>query len=170
MIRPIPESLLPIFGEKFKNTDFSPIGLEENPTKMVEKYQEIVEKLVTKIFPLKAITISSEDQVWFNEELRALRRTKMREYARHGKSQKYCEIKEKFDKKFLNEIQKYKKKIELEILEGKRGSYYPAIKKLGLRPGETSQPSFQLPQHVENNMSATDSVEILADYFSSISQ
>ena len=170
MIRPIPESLLPTFGEKLISTDFSPICIEENPTKMVEKYQEIVEKLVTKIFPLKAITVSSEDQVWFTEDLRALRRTKMREYARHGKSQKYCEIKEKFDKKFLNEIQKYKKKIELEVLEGQRGSYYPAIKKLGLRPGETSQPTFQLPQHVENNLSATASVEILADYFSSISQ
>ena len=32
------------------------------------------------------------------------------------------------------------------------------------------QPTFQLPQHVEKNMSTKDSVEILADYFSSISQ
>ena len=170
IIRPIPESLLPAFGEKLKSIDFSPISLEESPTKMVEKYQDIIEKLVASVFPLKSITISSEDQVWFTEDLRALRRTKMREYARHGKSKKYCELQEKFDAKFLNEIQKYKKKIELEVLEGKRGSYYPAIKKLGLRPGETPQPSFQLPQHAENNLSASDSVEILADYFSSISQ
>ena len=54
----------------------------------------------------------------------------MREYERHGKSPKYCELKAKFESKFLNEIQKYKQKIELEVLEGKRGSYYPSIKKL----------------------------------------
>ena len=41
MIRPIPESLLPAFGEKLKSTDFSPIYLQENPTKMIEKYQQI---------------------------------------------------------------------------------------------------------------------------------
>ena len=73
----------------------------------------------------------------------------MREYEKHGKSQKYCDLQEKFDKKFQIEIQKYKQKVELEVLEGKRGSYYPAIKKLGLRPGEMSQPTFQLPEYVE---------------------
>ena len=170
LIRPIPESLLPSFEKKLSSTDFSQICTEENSTKMVQKYQEIINELVTEIFPLKSINISSQDQAWFNEDLRALRRTKMREYERHGKSPKYCELKAKFESKFLNEIQKYKKKIELEVFEGKRGSYYPSIKKLGLRPGENLQPTFQLPQHVEKNMSTKDSVEILADYFSSISQ
>ena len=122
------------------------------------------------MFPLKSITISSQDQVWFTEELRALRRSKMREYDRHGKSQKYSELKEKFDQKFQNEIRKYRQKVELEVLEGKRGSYYPAIKKLGLRPWDTPQPTFQLPDYVERKLSASESVEILADYFSSISQ
>ena len=56
------------------------------------------------------------------------------------------------------------------VVEGKRGSYYPALKKLGLRPGETNHPCFQLPEHVENKFSASQSVEIMAKYFSSISQ
>ena len=169
-IRPIPESLLPVFGEKLKTTDFSSILSEENSSKIVEKYQEKFQKIVTETFPLKTITISSQDQVWFTEELRAIRRTKMREYEKHGKSQKYCDLQEKFDKKFQIEIQKYKQKVELEVLEGKRGSYYPAIKKLGLRPGEMSQPTFQLPEYVERNLSASESVELLANYFSTISQ
>ena len=70
----------------------------------------------------------------------------------------------------MNEIKKYKQKIEFEVMEGKRGSYYSAIKKLGLRPGETTQPSFQLPEHVESKLSSLESVELIADYFSSISQ
>ena len=106
LIRPIPESLLPSFEKKLSSTDFSQICTEENSTKMVQKYQEIINELVTEIFPLKSINISSQDQAWFNEDLRALRRTKMREYERHGKSPKYCELKAKFESKFLNEIQK----------------------------------------------------------------
>ena len=42
-IRPIPESLLPEFGEKLKSTDFSPIKTEENSTKMVEKFQNTIQ-------------------------------------------------------------------------------------------------------------------------------
>ena len=94
----------------------------------------------------------------------------MREYTRHGKSEKYIELKAKFDRKFQNEVEKYKQKIEFEVTEGKRGSYYPALKKLGLRPGEASHPSFQLPQHIENKLSPAESVEVMAEYFSNISQ
>ena len=57
-----------------------------------------------------------------------------------------------------------------EVTEGKRGSSYPAIKKLGMRPGETSHAQFQLPAHVEKNCSSAQSAEIIAEHFSSISQ
>ena len=62
-------------------------------------------------------------------------------------TQKYINLKNKFDIKFRQEFFKYKAKIELEVTEGKRGSSYFAIKKLGLRPGEISHPEFQLPEH-----------------------
>ena len=127
-------------------------------------------KLVEETFPLKSILISGEDKVWFTEELRALKRSRLREYTRHGKSEKYSELKAKFDKKFENEFKKYLAKIELEVTEGKRGSAYSALKKLGLRPGEISQPVFQLPQHVGNNLTMAESAEIIADFFSSVSQ
>ena len=169
-IRPIPESLLPGFEEKLQQLDFSPVILEPNANQMVEKYQQIVQKIVEETFPLKSIKISDQDKPWFTEELRALKRNRMREYERHGKSAKYFDLKEKFKRKLENEVEKYKLKIELEVTEGKRGSYYPAIRKLGLRPGEVSQPSFQLPQHVENKLSPSESVELLAEYFSNISQ
>ena len=54
--------------------------------------------------------------------------------------------------------------------QGKRGSSYSVIKKLGLRPGEVLQPSFQLPNHIMNDYSPAESAEILAEYFSSVSQ
>ena len=58
----------------------------------------------------------------------------------------------------------------LEVTEGRRGSSYPAIKRLGMRPGETSHAQFQLPGHVEMNCSSAQSAEIIAEHFSHISQ
>ena len=57
-----------------------------------------------------------------------------------------------------------------EVTEGKRGSSYPAIKRLGRRPGEQPHAQFNLPGHVENNYSPEQSAEILAQHFSHISQ
>ena len=130
-IRPVPESLLQVFAEKLSKADFSLVFTQLTPTLMVAEYQEMMNKMVTETFPLKTITISGDDQVWFNEELRALKRTRLREYNRHGKTEKYQNLQSKFDIKFKNEFLKYKTKIELEVTEGKRGSSYSAIKKTG---------------------------------------
>ena len=169
-IRPIPESLLEVFGHKLTSAEFNHVYTQPNPTAMVAEFQEKMTKMVEETFPLKSILISGEDQVWFTEELRALKRSRLREYTRHGKSEKYTELKLKFDKKFENEFKKYQAKIESEVTEGKRGSAYSALKKLGLRPGEVSQPLFQLPQHVNNNLTLAESAEKIADFFSSVSQ
>ena len=169
-IRPIPESLLIEFGEKLSKTDFSLVYNQTTSTKMVSKYQDILDAMISETFPLKTITISSDDKPWFNEELRTLKRRRLREYSRHGKSEKYLELQDMFDTKFQSEFQKYRLKIEAEVSQGKRGSSYFVVKKLGLRPGEVPQPSFQLPDHVENNYTTTESAEALAEYFSSVSQ
>ena len=42
--------------------------------------------------------------------------------------------------------------------------------KAGAPVGEKIQPSFQLPRHVEQNLSPAQSAEIIADYFSAVSQ
>jgi hypothetical protein len=68
------------------------------------------------------------------------------------------------------EISKYKEKVMIEVTEGRRGSSYPALKRLGMRPGETSHAEFQLPGHVELNFSSAQSSEIIAEHFSRISQ
>ena len=78
---------------------------------MVENFQNKMNELVEETFPLKSIIISNEDQVWFNEELRALKRARLREYSRHGKSLKYLDLKSKFDLKFRHEFLKYRAKL-----------------------------------------------------------
>ena len=125
-IRPIPESLLLEFGEKLSDTDFDYLYSQCDSSAMVTSFENMMTKMVETTFPMKSIVISNDDQIWFNEDLRALKRARLREYNRHGKSVKYLNLKSKFDTKFKNEFFKYKAKIELEVIEGKRGSSYSA--------------------------------------------
>ena len=94
----------------------------------------------------------------------------MREYCRHGCSEKYYKLRKQYDAKLKAEKQKYLEKIKLEVTTGSRGSSYPAMKKLNLRPGDETQTGFQLPAHAEQNLSPSQSAEIIAQYFCRISQ
>jgi len=137
---------------------------------MVERFQKDLKDLVHETFPEKTITISNLDKPFFNEKLRKLRRLRQREYCKRGKTQKYFQLKADFEKLKLEEIQKYKEKIFSEVEEGKRGSIYPALKKLGLRPGSESETWFVLPSHQNRRINSTESAELIADHFSQISQ
>ena len=164
-IRPLPESLLDIFETKMSSTNFD--ILSEMPVQqMVETFQQIVNSLLCEVFPEKMIIISPEDRPWFNEQLRLLKRQRMRQYQRHGKNDKYNELKTRFDEKLKHEMLKYLEKIAIQVSEGQRGSTYPALKRLGLRPGEEIQSGFQLPMHAEQNLSSAQSAEVIAEHFS----
>ena len=121
------------------------------------------------IFPERTITIDSNDKPYFTERLRVLKRQRMREYNKNGKSEKYFKLKEIFESQLNVELEKYKEKISNEVLEGSRGSIYPALKKLGLRPGSENQTWFQLPAHSDKQLSPAESAEIIAEHFCMIS-
>ena len=168
-IRPLPESLLQTFNNDLSYNNFAQLN-EMSIPEMVAKFQSITNKLYCETFPQKEIIISSEDTPWFTEELRKLRRQRQREYFRHGKSDKYLELVNKFDWKGRSEISKYKERIKNQVLEGRKGSTYPTTKRLGLRPGEGGQPTFQLPTHSKQSLTPTQSCEVIAKNFSRISQ
>ena len=103
------ESLLDIFKIKMSSTNFD--ILSEMPVQqMVESFQQIVNSLLCEVFPEKVIIISPEDRPWFNEQLRLLKRQRMRQYQRHGKNDKYDELKTRFDEKLKHEMLKYLEK------------------------------------------------------------
>ena len=169
MIRPIPESLLSTFEARLLSQDFQLLqGLPVSS--MVDMFQTIVDRFVCETFPEKQISISPYDDPWFNEDLRHLKRQRQRRYERHGKDEKYEVLKAKFEERLKNEMLKYIDKIEEEVRTGKRGSTYPALKRMGSRMFESNQPEFQLPAHAEQNLSSAQSAELIADHFSRISQ
>ena len=48
-------------------------------------------------FPVKQVKLSTKDKPFMNWELKMLDRKKKREYKRHGKSDKFLDLKSKFD-------------------------------------------------------------------------
>ena len=91
VIRPLPDSLVDAFGLKLKAQNFNLIPTLSS-TEMVQKFQTTLNKLLTETFPEKDIFISPDDQPHFNEQLRKLKRKRLREYSRHGKTEKYFRL------------------------------------------------------------------------------
>ena len=56
------------------------------------------------------------------------------------------------------------------MTEGNRTSSYKALRKLGVRNGDTKDDLFTLPEHTEHNLTEEQSAERIADYFSNLSQ
>ena len=168
-IRPMPDSSINYFKEKLDNVDFKFLFKDMNTDSMTQSFEKITSDLLCQTFPEKRIVIYHEDKPWFTEELRVLKRQRLREYTKHGKSKKYLELEKKFSLKVKEAVNKYMNKIKLEVTEGKRGSAYPIIKNLAKHPEDNTQSQFALPSHIERNLTPIQSAEILADHFSKIS-
>ena len=78
-------------------------------------------------------------------------------------------MKNSFHQKFEKEILKYRNKITDDVRNGDRTSTYSALRKLGARPGEKQLNTFDLPSHVQENLTASQSAELIADHFGAIS-
>ena len=169
-VRPLPDSLICKFGNILVTEDWAFLSPEMSPTELVTNFQNHTSNVVTKIFPEKTVKISNYDKPYFTEELRAIRRQRQRLYRKSGRSQKYLEIKDKFEQKLKIEAGKYHQKILAEVSEGKKNNSYRALRKLESGVNIKKNSNFSLPTHVEENLSSLQSAERLADYFSIISQ
>ena len=56
----------------------------------------------------------------------------------------------KFEQLKEKEISKYKQKILNEVKEGKRGSSYSSLRKLGAQPGESKRTGFSITLLIAN--------------------
>ena len=80
----MPDSLISAFKVKLDDVDFNEKFQGMNAESMIVAYEKITATLHTETFPEKKIILYNEDKPWFNEELRTLKRKRLREYTRHG--------------------------------------------------------------------------------------
>ena len=171
VVQPFPESGLARFGVILQKKDWGELEDTLSSTQMVDRFQAMSEDLVDMSFAKKSVLVGDQDQPYFTEELRRIKRRRQRAYVTHGKrSDRYIALRRHFEDKLRQEAKKYINKIETEVTEGKRGSAYSAIRKLGNRPGESRNRNFTLPSFVSEQMTPQQEADKLADYFSSISQ
>ena len=169
-IRPLPDSLINTFGTELVSEDWSILRQEMSSTELVHSFESHTKMMVEKTFPEKIVTVSNWDKPYITEELKQIRRQRQRCYRKGGRSHKYLQLKSKFDLKIKKEAEKYTQKILKEVTEGKRNNSYKALRKLESGENCTKNANFTLPSHAEENLSAMQSAERLADYFAKISQ
>ena len=75
-IRPLPESLIEVFGTKLENESWDFLSPTLSSNQMVDQLQSYFKFAVESTFPLKLITVAADDKPWFNETLRQLKRKK----------------------------------------------------------------------------------------------
>jgi hypothetical protein len=171
-VRPFPESGLARHGLALVEEQWPGVEGAASSTDMVKAFEARSQVLLDLHFPSKVVSVGAEDQPYFTDELRRLKRRRQRAYTAKGRrNPKYLGLRDQFNKKKKAEAVKYREKIVKEVREGKRGSAYAAIRRLGARPGEGSGGGgFCLPSHVAAQLSPQQSVESLATHFSAISQ
>ena len=170
VFRPMPESKINSFGEEICNVSWDFLKPTLSSTELTKLFQMKISGMIDHHFPLNTMKITNYDEPWITNQLKKLKRIRMREYCTHGKSKKYNELKAKFDLKQVEAVDHYTKKIINEVTDGTRSSSYKALRKLGVRKGDTKDDLFTLPNHVQQNLTEEQSVERIADYFSNISQ
>ena len=169
MIRPLPESLIHSYRSKLTEIDFLTLLNGLLPDNQINIFEEMTCKLFDETFPEKKVVFMENDKPWFTEELRLLKRQRMREYSSNGKSKKYIELRDIFKVKAEEAMKKHTEKLKAQVVEGRMGSIYPPLKKLSARPGSTDN-TFHLPNHTLHRLTPQQSSEIIAEHFSKISQ
>ena len=105
-----------------------------------------------------------------NADLTILKRKKMREWVKGGKTVKYNKLAEEFEVKYNAAAAKYLQGKMDALKQTKPGKAYAVLKSMGAQPGDcTDDLTFTLPSHQEAGLTDSQSAEIIADYFAEIS-
>ena len=84
---------------------------------------------------------------------------------------KYKKLAKEFEQKYKAEAKKYLSKNVDDLMECKPRQAYNVLKKMGAQPGDCiDSNTFTLPSHESESLTAVQSAERIAGYFSQISQ
>ena len=78
-------------------------------TELVESFQNFTGNMIENFFPEKTVTISDRDKPYMTEDLKLLRRQRMRAYSKGGRCEKYLALLKRFESKMRlkNIIKRY---------------------------------------------------------------
>ena len=136
---------------------------------MVDKFTELVFSKLDKICPEETVKITKLEGKITSGALQKLSRQRLREFSKHGNSERFKEIKKKQAARIKLEGQKQLEK-QLENSEEKGLKWFKEAKRISARPGDNTSNTFTLPNHVDRNLTSKESAEEIVAYFAKISQ
>ena len=168
--RPLSESNIRKFGQWITHESWLDLKNENSSTSQALELEKLLLEKLNSFCPLKTLKLSSYDKPFITHELKKLDRQRSREYQKHGKSQKYFDLKKQFENKYKKAAKVYLDKSLNMLHESKPGQAFRILKKLGAHPGDCTDNSgsFTLTSH--ENISPEISTEKIADHFAAISQ
>ena len=139
--------------------------------KQAQLLQNLLNDKLNEFCPMKTIKISSHDKSWINSELKSLKRRKVREWRKRGKTLKYKQLAKEFEIKYKKAAEKYINNKVTALKETEPGKAYKILKTMGAKPGDcTDDGYFTLPSHQKDGLNNEQSAERMADYFAKISK
>ena len=73
------------FGFTLLDADWSSLEDDISSTEMVDRFVALYDQMVARSFPKKQIQVGPGDLPYFTEELRHLKRQRLKAYSLHGK-------------------------------------------------------------------------------------
>jgi len=180
--RPLPDSSVHKFGnwivnEKWDSVTGCPLKLWTpgmkllSPSEQTNVFEKLVNEKLNLFCPMKQMKLGSQDKAFITQELKQIKRQKMREYSKRGKSEKYKKLSSIYEAKYKAEAEKFLNKNMEALRDSKPGQAFNILKQMGSQPGDCiDSNTFSLPNHESENLSAEESAECIATYFASISQ
>ena len=167
--RPLPDSRIRDFGQWITSESWESLMDHNEPTQQVIAFEELVNSKLDEYFPLKETKIGVGDKPYMTQELKTLKRKRMKEYQKHGKSQKYKGLRDEFEAKLLKAKEGFMQKNIDTLKQSNPGQAYTMLKKMGAQPGECDEGNtFTLPHH--ENLSHLEAADKIAEHFARISR
>ena len=167
--RPLTNDAISNFGNWIQQESWEYVYNGVDSSDMVDRLNFIINLNLDTHCPTKTIKISNLDGKFSSAAVKQASRRKNREYTKNGNSAKYKELKKEVKVKLKEAAVNFLEK-QTNLVTAKNNSWLRHVKLLTARPGDQSQSTFTLPQHVEDNLTAIESSNAICEYFSRISQ
>ena len=168
--RPLPDAAINKFGQWITAETWELISDKITATEQAQQLQDFLLSKLNEYCPLETFKRGSQDKAWINKELKKLKRRKMREWQKRGKTLKYEKLSEEFERKYKTAAQKYMRTKIDALKETKPGKAFGILKSMGAQPGVCDEDTtFTLSSHQTEGLTNKQSAEKIAEYFASIS-
>ena len=170
-VRPLPASKLLNFRNALRQTDFGPVIMAEDTDQADERLLGILRSYMITHLPEKKLKFRPSDKLFITPELKVLDRQRKREYAKHGKTLKFTNLKSKFDFLYKKAAKDFLFKNVDQLRKCKPGRAHRTLRRMGARPGEDTESSaFSIPEIRDGGLSDQEAANLIGDFFSRISQ